>query len=315
MQGEISIYKFQDDYVNEKLSTFTLIQEFEKKHKDSVSSLIQLNETMLASSSRDKSIIIWCQNRNQTHSNPFKCISILVELTGPIEQLLKFDEFSFASCSSDKTIIVWTKRKESITFEPKKILAKHTSFVNTIIYNRETRELISGSADESIAVWLMLNQPQKPKSEVRMAEEPLQILKTDSYVFKLCLIDKCMFASGHESGSVKIWHKKPGHLNYKLCFTLDQTKSIFDLIYMKKFKYLLVASNEENRIGVVNLNELTDQEYRGEMRLKIKEYLEHEQVFCLAELSNGVFVSGGLDKNVKVWHPSGVFLTGIRQWV
>ena len=66
---------------------------------------------------------------------------------------------------------------------------------------------------------------------------------------------------------------------------------------------------------MVNLKELIDQEYSGEMRLKIKEYLEHEQVFCLAELSNGVFVSGGLDTNIKVWHPSGVFLTGIRQWV
>jgi WD40 repeat protein len=309
------MYKIEDEYVNEELM-FTLIQDFETKHRDSVSSLIQLNETMLASSSRDKSIIIWCQNLNQTNYNPFKCINILVKHTGPIEQLLKFDELSFASCSSDKTIIVWVKKRErSHTFEPKKILAKHTSFVNTIIYNRETRELISGSADESISIWLMLNQQQTPKSEVRMAEEPLQILKTDSYVFKLCLISKCMFASGHESGSVKIWHKKHGHLNYKLYLMLDQTKSIFDLIYLKIFKYLLVASNEENRIGVVNFKELIDEEYKGEMRLKIKECLEHEQVFCLVELSNGVFVSGGLDKNVKVWQPSGVFLTGIRQWV
>ena len=93
----ISIYNL----LKAQVSLFECIKTL-TGHTNSVYSIIQLNNGMIASGSSDKTIRIWDPNQD------YKCIKTLTGHTSYVISITQLNNGMIASGSGDKTIRIWT---------------------------------------------------------------------------------------------------------------------------------------------------------------------------------------------------------------
>ena len=74
---------------------------------------------------------------------------------------------------------------------------------------------------------------------------------------------------------------------------------ISNLIFIKEKQLLISSCPVENKIDIYKKEE--------EDCFKLKETLQHKGVRVLVETNNGMFISGGYDKNIKIWQSSSSF--------
>lgn len=114
-------------------------------HSECVTSVIQLPDEKLISSSRDKSIGIWTPM-----GKSFQKIQTLVEHSNVVCCLAELPWGNIASGSDDTTIRIWSLNISQ--YVCKNILGGHTKGVRALCQLKDTR-LISGSDDQTIRVW------------------------------------------------------------------------------------------------------------------------------------------------------------------
>jgi len=288
--GDLCVGGLYGDIHLFETKSFQIKQKFQKKHSSYVKSLIELNSNEIISSSDDETIIIWSKNNN--NSNLFELFKILNEHSDYVWDLIKIpndnDLLSFGSCSRDKTIILWNKQFKS------QIKLEYSSSLFCLLFLEDTKELIAGSFDSCILIF-NLNEIINKNNK-----NPKQIINTkERYVFTLCKINKTTFASGHYNGSILI-HKLNSNNNiYELIQKIKESnKNISKLIYIKRNHLLISCCYRENKINIFQLKKEKEEEF------KLKETLQHKEVETLVEMSNEIFLSGGYDKNIKIWHLS-----------
>ena len=332
--GAISIYEIERDD-EEKEFKFNLIQEFEPKHREGVTSIIQLNKFYLASSSNDSTIIIWSKNVQQNNAylacqvllnhksyviNLVNLSRLVLNVTSSTKKIMpKDDEMSFASCSDDNTIIVWSsmnyfQRNYKEIFLSKQVLNLHANSVICMLVMNELSELITGDSNGTLIIW-SYSHLRKEFNQQR----PKQALNTNVWVTCLCLCNNKtnntdnndnkvkVFASGHSNGAIRIWSKPNGEHLYSLHFSIENCHSnyIDSIIYLSKVNHLITTCYEEYKINIFNLNLNFKEEEEGEEKkvekYKLKQFLQHERVYTLIGMSNDVLMSGGGDENLKIW--------------
>ena len=136
--------------------------------------------------------------------------------------------------------------------------------------------------------------------DIQNIQKPKQIIQTkEGSVWSLCQIDESSFATGNGNGSIQIYSKSNTNNNlFKLIYSVKQCNSLIrSLIFIKEKQILISSCPKENKIDIYKKEE--------EDCFKLKETLQHKDVYALVETNNGMFISGSLnDKNIKIWQSS-----------
>jgi len=101
---------------------------------------------VLASGSYDKTIKLW-------NINTGTCLQTLYGHSDFIRSLILLDRLLLASGSYDCSIKLWDLKQNKNQYKCIRSLLGHASWITSLLFNNETRQLISDSADNKIKVW------------------------------------------------------------------------------------------------------------------------------------------------------------------
>lgn len=110
------------------------------------------DSTLLATSSRDKSVWIW----EMTRQADFECLAVLTEHTQDVKQVCFHpNKILLASASYDDTVRLWEDEEAGIDdFRCTQVLQGHASTVWSIDWNKDGSQIVSVGADGSIRSFL-----------------------------------------------------------------------------------------------------------------------------------------------------------------
>lgn len=283
-------------------------------HTDSIASLIQLNETELATGSFDSTVKIWDLKREQISVNH-------LTLKGPIYArtiyaLAKLND-QYIAAAAYKKIQIWSP----LTGDLITTLTDHSNVVQSLVSLNETF-FLSGSLDRTIRVWNILDWKCK------------QIIQTRRSVRKVLLLNASkQIAVANDDFVIRIYELNTGELKSEL---IGHSSYIRDLIPFNADQIVSVSDDMTMKLWTVNEGESLAKEVfrfdctvmsllnlnngliavgllRGERNLAIlntsakdwwiQTYLNGHTsgVRVLGLLSNGGFASGSEDKTAIVW--------------
>jgi len=186
-----------------------------KNHSAIVLSLCRLDNNTFASSSGDNSIKI--SNLDGLVIRTFK------EHTNWVWKVIKLDENIIASSSEDNSIKIWNCQIE------KSINTFHgRSPIISLVYNKQTRQLISGSLNGEISIRTLTNDYQE--ENIKTFRAHIGVIRTIKF------IDNQYIATGGEDNKVKVWN-----LNGKL-FSEFKHQNFVQSIELLNKKTIISAS-------------------------------------------------------------------------
>jgi len=247
-----------DIYVIKNETTYKVLNG----HNDYVRSIIKLPDTIFASGSEDKSIIIW------EYLN-FSIIKRIEHSHSNYVNSLLLHNNNLISCSWDQSIKVWELTDYKMAIQKEKA---HNHYINQVISNEEF--IISCSWDTYIKGWLLINKNITMKWQ----------LQDDNQVNSICLLTKDILVSGGDNKMLILWDLAnqskikaitTGHTEYIRRIALlsddlvitgsdDSTVKIIDLESMSCIKTFeqdyeigLVSKLKNNKIGFGGYDNLT----------------------------------------------------------
>lgn len=243
---------------NECSATFT-------GHKDCVRSLIQLNDSRLASGSDDQQIRLWDTITNE-------CQGLLIGHTDTTRCLVQLNDGQLASGSYDNTIKIWDLNSNKC----KTTLNGHSSLVISLIQLFDGR-LASSSSDETIKLW-----------DLKTKKCQMTLRGHSDAVVSLIQIKGSRLVSGSADKTIKIWDINVNECKASLtghCNTIGCLVQLNDSI--------LASSSFDTTIKLWNLTTLHC----------ITTLAGHiDSVCCLIKLRDGRLASASYDKTIKIWN-------------
>ena len=282
-------------------------------HTNTIWTLIELNETTIASGSYDNSICIWNMNNHeaiQTLNKHKSKVTRLLKLLPPSN--VENSELIFASGSADTTIIIWgCPSNVSSQYAPLTTLYGHTSTVNSMIQFGSDK-LISGAHE--IIVWDMnknyniisiLSTYKYPVTSLCNSSlgdgffsgsfeniyiwspklKCVSMIKTNGhYITCLCYLnDRNLLLSGAYDKTIRVWDRKNNNKNIRVL--KEHTNTVWEIFQINKVK---MCSGSSNEIIIWDMN------------MFVSLVVIEEDNYALIRLSNGRFAYGCFDNKIKV---------------
>ena len=282
-------------------------------HTNTIWTLIELNETTIASGSYDNSICIWNMNNHeaiQTLNKHKSKVTSLLKLLPPNN--VENSELIFASGSADTTLIIWgCPSNVSSQYTPLTTLYGHTSTVNSMIQFGSDK-LISGAHE--IIVWDMnknyniisiLSTYKFPVTSLCNSSlgdgffsgsfeniyiwspklKCVSMIKTNGhYITCLCYLnDRNLLLSGAYDKTIRVWDRKNNNKNIRVL--KEHTNTVWEIFQINKVK---MCSGSSNEIIIWDMN------------MFVSLVVIEEDNYALIRLSNGRFAYGCFDNKIKV---------------
>ena len=284
-------------------------------HNDRISSLIKLQNNMIATGSYDSKVKIWDISKNENDAlilvkNAIGTVFCLLEfepgklLGGTsanminlwdlndknnkeyihnfyqhylwVHALVKCDEDHFASASNDTKIIIWNYR----TIKSEKILEGHTDCIMDMIM-LQNGHLCTASADETIRIW-----------DWKEAKCLYFFKPHKKYVKCICELNNKLLITGSEDNTIGIWKENsPTYENIKF---LEGHKYPVRSLCQLDDKHF-VSGSFDNKIKIWNLNKLEDEQTLEGHK---------SNVISVIKYKDDVIISCSNDKTIKVWENS-----------
>ena len=254
------IVDYQEELQNDTIQNYiTLIG-----HKGTVYALIELNDSKIASASKDGTIKIW----------DLKSKEFLFSLTGHqncVNSLIRLDDEKISSASWDKTIKVWDLNLKKCILT----LNGHNNYVYSLILLKDGK-LASCSKDQSIKIW-DLNK-----------KECIQTLNGHTFaVFSLIQLNNLLIASCSVDQTIKLWDLD---VNKNIATLKGHSDTIYSIVQLKDGN--LASASRDKTIKIWNLN----------TKECVFTLTGHSNfVYCLIQLKNARLASASEDNTIKLW--------------
>ena len=235
-----------------------------KGHEATVYTLIQLNDSKIASCSFDKTIKVWDLFTN-------KCILTLKGHDNYISSLIQLSDGIIASCSWDKTIKLW----DLTTYQCISTLTGHENTVRHIIQLKNGK-IASSSGDKTIKIW-----------DFKKNECTLTLKGHDSTVHSLIQLNDGKLASCSSDKTIRLWDIRAN----KCTFThFGHENSVNCLVQLSEYK--IASASDDKTIKIWN--------FKNNYLIHTI-YAHDNPIFCLILLQDGRIASGSGDYTIKLW--------------
>ena len=301
-----------------KTNIKTIIQ-----HTKYITQLSKLKDGRLISSSFDGLLNIYNKETFELE------LSIKEHQNLPIFSFTFLHNDNIITCSADETMNI-IELKNDNTYILKQKLIGHSDNVCRVIEIKEN-ELISVSMDKSFKVWILNNNNLFQCITNIIFQET-----NDSYCNILNLKKNEFVVSSHKDKYIKFYDC----IKYSFIICLNDIETEFGLNmclindnilciagYNKKGFYLINISNHQIMKNIIGYNSIffinkcndgmllcsiVDEnewnyvcKYKYENGDLIKKYIKFKPneyiAFTIVELENGIFATGGMDKEIKIW--------------
>ena len=146
------------------------------------------------------------------------------------------EEVLIASASWDKTVRIWNLKGKLLT-----TLAGHTDQVDSVIFSRDGKLIITGSADNTIKIWQRDGTLIRTIETVPNLENLSQKEKDENIVYSVSLSpDGQIIVSASKNGKLQLWN-----LQGELLETLtEHTNSVNSVSFTANGKFLVSGSGD-----------------------------------------------------------------------
>ena len=245
-----------------------------KEHKDGVTCLLQLNSGELVSCSYDKTIKIYNINENE-----YKVIQILQEHIKPVTKIIELKNKQLASCSLDKSIIFYKNDNNKY----KKDYSITTNGINGPIIQTKDNEICYYEDEEDTLCFYDFIKRNKIK-------------KINNISISYCIYDSLLMIS--QDLLLITGNNKISIVNvdsYDLIKTIEVDNSSWINAAFMLNKEMILTADQSKRIIQWKIK-------NDNLKLiSIKENAHDDYIYTLQKLGNGLILSGGIDKSVKIW--------------
>ena len=196
--------------------------------------------------------------------------------TQPVTGIAILDNNHFATSSKDKSIKFWyLNNKQYNLLET--ISNAHRETLRSITYSKH-RILMSCSNDHNIKLW---------KEVSKNKHQCITILSNNSWVEAVLELDNSNLVSGG-SGGIKLW-KYP---TYEIIFSINNANVYaWNAIKILDDDRILCGGSNDGIMKVVSIKK----------KAIIKTINVYKQVWSILVLNNGIFLSAGVDKNIRIF--------------
>jgi WD40 repeat protein len=237
-------------------------------HKGAVMCLTQLDNSLIAFGSSDRTIKIWDLESD-------KCIKTLTGHENWVMYISQIANNQIVSGSMDNTIKIWDRESGECV---KTLTNKPDGVLQYLIQLAKSRIASSGSLDNTLKI---------------LATESVEYIKTlvnnTDGIQCLTKLDKGYLASGSKAGIIKIWDTVSGKCVKTL--TITDLKDWITCLIQLDNGYLASGS----KAGIITiLDPITG--------ACIKSIDSHNgSIFCLIQLADGRLASGSKDGKIVLW--------------
>ncbi len=258
---------------NENIKNFNVLKyEFYKPlnyHKDTVNQIILLKDGRIASSSNDKSILIY--------DKEMKDIQLSINnLKSNVLNIMQSNEgYIFASLDSGSILIF--KLLSSNSYQLIQEIKGHNARVTKIIQIKDGR-FISCSNDKTIKIWNFLD-------EELILDKTLNEYKESGISSIIEFKENEIISTPYKDGSIVFWSLQ----ELKIIEKINNIKCDWDWNVIEKI-------NEDSIIVGGRKSLYLIKNYKLVIDIKIDSYC-----YCICYLSNGYILTGHKNGNIKEW--------------
>ena len=268
--GRLATTSSHKDIKVYNLKTYN-IDNILKGHTDIVTSVCQLENNYLVSSSYDCTLCIWRQNKTY-----FVVDEIFTAHTDKIHKVIALSNQRIASCSEDKTIKIWKGQKP---YEIIQTLRQFNQPVESIIQIKGKEELLSGSYyGKSLKIWSLISFECITDIDQMYSFDRNSIFESPSRILLIGCDNKIAILKSTNYKLIKIIQDEDFGFISSIC-ELDEDN------------YLIGC--EDGKLYVINVKTLK--------HTLVKRRAHEEDIICMSNIGNNTIISGSYDKSIKIW--------------
>ena len=250
-----------------------------KNLKTDAKSLTMVNENILASGSKDKTVKLWDWKRGA-------CIKTLTGHSGWVVSLTMVNADILASGSWDKTVKLWDWKKGACI----KTLTGHSGFVTSLTMGFSNADILaSGSSDKTVKLWDWKTGAER-ESLKTFSREYLRSVSS------LTMVNADILASAGEDGVITLWI----WLNGGVFKTL--TGHSYGVNSLTMVNADVLASGSYGTIKLWDCHFFRDSSNRLTITGACIKTLRHSgTVYSLTMVNENILASGSQDGDIKLW--------------
>ena len=252
-------------------------------HSGAVTSIVcnkqagELEDTVLVSGSRDKTLIIWNLNKQSQegeYGTPFRCLTGHNHFVTDLD-ISGNDQYAISS-SWDKTLRLWDLRFAKCTVK----FINHQKEVESVCFSTDTSRIFSGGHENTVKLWNVKGDIKNTSKSNNHRDWVTKIRYSHSQKNEY-------YATVARDGKLKLWN------NTQTCIASIQAHDNYiNALALSLNGQYICTGGKDNSVKIWDYNDLSKPHV---------EYKTESEVNALAFNLQYQLIAAATDKNIKIW--------------